>query len=130
MQQIRQWIVTVGLIAVLGVVGSIILVGLSPDPTPPVIATQIPPVGSGSDSGIVPFGEPGAGGDANLIPAPAATIAPPPTPAPRQHTVVSGDTLFNIAQQYGTTIEAIVRANNLSDPNRLEIGQVLILPSE
>ena len=39
-----------------------------------------------------------------------------------------GDTLFEIAQLYGVTVEAIVAANHLPDATSLNIGQVLIIP--
>lgn len=45
-----------------------------------------------------------------------------------QHTVQPGENLFRIAQQYGVTVQAIAAANNLSDPNNLRVGQVLIIP--
>jgi LysM repeat protein len=42
--------------------------------------------------------------------------------------VQRGDTLFIIAQRYGTTVAALVNANNLSNPDRLSVGQQLIIP--
>lgn len=44
------------------------------------------------------------------------------------YTVQPGDTLFTIAQRFGTTISAITAANNLSNPNQLSVGQELIIP--
>lgn len=44
------------------------------------------------------------------------------------YTVQPGDTLFTIAQRFGTTISAIVAANNLANPNQLSVGQELIIP--
>ncbi|MBE2183757.1 MAG: LysM peptidoglycan-binding domain-containing protein [Anaerolineae bacterium] len=44
------------------------------------------------------------------------------------HVVQSGDTLSVIAQRYSVTVAAIVQANNLSNPNALQIGQQLIIP--
>lgn len=44
------------------------------------------------------------------------------------HVVVRGDTLSDIAGVYGTRQSAIVEVNNLSNPNRLSIGQRLIIP--
>jgi spore germination protein len=52
-----------------------------------------------------------------------------PSPAPRQYTVQSGDTLWRIAQRFGVTVEQIVQLNNISDPNRIFPGQVLLIPS-
>jgi len=63
--------------------------------------------------------------------------APPPPPgvassgsssAPGTYTVQRGDTLSGIALRHGTTITAIVRENDLSDPNRIFAGQRLTVP--
>ncbi len=46
----------------------------------------------------------------------------------RVHVVQIGDTLFQIAQRYGTTVDAIVQANNIQDPNRIMVGDTLVIP--
>lgn len=46
-----------------------------------------------------------------------------------QYVVQPGDTLSNIAQRFGTTVEAIVRANNITNPNLIYVGQVLTIPT-
>ncbi|MGI6208629.1 MAG: DUF5107 domain-containing protein [Anaerolineae bacterium] len=57
------------------------------------------------------------------------TLTPAPSPEPGlKYTVAKGDTLSEIAAQFDTTVAAIVAANGLADPNRLEIGQELIIP--
>lgn len=43
-------------------------------------------------------------------------------------TVVSGDTLRNIADRCGTTVSALSLANNLSNVNLIYVGQVLVMP--
>lgn len=50
-------------------------------------------------------------------------------PTNTTHTVKSGDNLTKIAKQYGTTIDAIVKANNIIDPNKIYVGDVLIIPT-
>ncbi len=47
--------------------------------------------------------------------------------AQNTHTVQPGETLYRIAQRYHTTVEALQVLNNISDPTRLQVGQVLRL---
>lgn len=44
------------------------------------------------------------------------------------HIVQPGDSLGFIALTYGTSVEAIVRANGLPDPNIIWVGQSLVIP--
>lgn len=50
-------------------------------------------------------------------------------PTPFRYTVQAGDTLWSIAQRFGTTVDAIVALNNISDPNLIFPGQVLLIPT-
>lgn len=66
-------------------------------------------------------------------PPPAATPVTPepttaPSSAPRTYTVRGGDTLSGIAGEYGTTWQVLAELNELEDPRRLRVGQVLQLP--
>lgn len=60
-----------------------------------------------------------------------------PPPAPRWegaspfwvvYEVRPGDTLIRVAGRYGLTTEALLAANPLTDPDRLDVGQWLVLP--
>lgn len=66
------------------------------------------------------------------LPAPApATPATPPPPGsenagkPGYYTVRPGDTLYRIGLEHGHSWRDLAAWNNLSDPNRIEVGQVL-----
>ena len=39
------------------------------------------------------------------------------------HTVVSGDTLYAIARKYGTTVDKLLKLNNLTENSKLQLGQ-------
>lgn len=52
-----------------------------------------------------------------------------PTAVPAQtHTVQPGENLTAIARQYGITVQAIVDANQISNPDRVDAGTVLTIP--
>lgn len=48
----------------------------------------------------------------------------------RYHVVRSGDSLYTIARRYGTTIDALSRANNLKKGRVLKVGVKLLIPGE
>jgi LysM repeat protein len=57
-----------------------------------------------------------------------AFVRPSPTAA-ALYTVQAGDNLSDLAEQFNTTVEELVAANGLTDPNALQPGQTLIIPS-
>ena len=53
-----------------------------------------------------------------------------PSPVPRRvHTVRQGETLRSIALQYGLTTRTLMEVNPEVDPERLQIGQKLLVPA-
>lgn len=48
---------------------------------------------------------------------------------PLEHVVQAGDTLSYIAQQYNVTLNSLIEANQLINPDLLEVGQIINLPS-
>jgi len=49
-------------------------------------------------------------------------------PKEKTYTVVAGDTLSAIAKKFGTTVEILCQLNGINDPNKINVGLVLILP--
>ena len=57
------------------------------------------------------------------------------TPSPtlrdeQEYRIQAGDTLGAIAVRFGVTVDEIMRANDITDPDRLMVGIVLIIPAE
>ncbi len=64
-----------------------------------------------------------------VIPTGGTSPSPQPQPNPGVYVVQAGDTLAVIAGRYGTTVAAIVSANNLPNANYIYTGQRLVIPS-
>jgi len=67
---------------------------------------------------------------ATSTPAPPAVKAHPPTPtAPRYfpYVVRKGDTLFSLGRRYGVTAQEIARDNDITSPEELAVGTLLII---
>jgi len=87
------------------------LMGLNPDVTPEVINV----------------------GDELTVPGENPDNAPAITPTSGfqsviEYEVMSGDTLAAIAARFDTTVDAIVRENNLESPDQIQEGQILRIP--
>jgi murein DD-endopeptidase MepM/ murein hydrolase activator NlpD len=48
----------------------------------------------------------------------------------QQYVIQSGDTLRQIASRYGVSLNALITANQLENPDLLEIGQMIIIPAQ
>lgn len=44
------------------------------------------------------------------------------------YTIRQGDTLYNIARTFNSTVPQIVAANEIPEPNRLVVGQTIVIP--
>ncbi len=92
---------------------------------PLILSGCIPGRGSPSPSPSAVASRPAA---SVVAAAATATPAPTPTPAGSVYTVKSGDTLSRIAAENGSSVDAIARANNISDPDKIQAGQRLVIP--
>jgi LysM repeat protein len=59
---------------------------------------------------------------------PASAETPPAAGEGTSYTVKAGDSLNSIAQQYGVTVDAIMKANNISNKDFIFPGQKLTIP--
>lgn len=103
-----------------------------------VIVLALVAAACGGDDG---GGGGGAGGQASAPPTEAqsaAADAPASEPATDDgaggsddagtYVVRSGDTLSAIATRFDTTVKAIVEANDIADPDVIDVGQELTIP--
>ncbi|PJF32232.1 MAG: hypothetical protein CUN51_00990 [Candidatus Thermofonsia Clade 1 bacterium] len=69
-------------------------------------------------------------GQVLIIPGAAAAVQPAAPPASSGvHVVAQGETLSMIARRYGVSLSALLAANNIPNPNRLLVGQRLVIPA-
>jgi LysM repeat protein len=90
------------------------------DDAPPVVVVPVEPA-------AVEEAAPAAEAPAPPAPPPP----PPPPPAPRTYTVVSGDTLWAIAERFygdGNKYPQIAEASGISNPDLIHPGQVVTIP--
>jgi LysM repeat protein len=71
---------------------------------------------------------PGGGGSAKSGGSSQASGGGQSSSGGQTYTVRRGDTLASIASRYGTTVQAIVKANGLANPNTIYVGQRLRIP--
>lgn len=56
------------------------------------------------------------------------TDTPEPDPGPLTHTVVAGQTLSNLSELYEVSMEDIMAANGITNPDVISVGQELVIP--
>ncbi|OCL28533.1 hypothetical protein U472_01215 [Orenia metallireducens] len=45
-----------------------------------------------------------------------------------RYRVKPGDTLYEIAQRFGTTVQTLIDLNDIENPDMIEVGQIIIVP--
>ncbi len=68
-------------------------------------------------------------GQVLTIPSPGGQ-PPSPTPTGTSYTVQPGDNLFRIALRYGLNYVYLAQYNNIANPSRIYVGQVLRIPPD
>lgn len=95
--------------------------------TPIAQITTLPPVSANSEVTATPLppADPAGEDEGASEAAPTAT----PDPATQQiYTIQAGDSLSAVADRFSVTVDAIMKANELTDPNVVYIGQRLVIP--
>jgi cell wall-associated NlpC family hydrolase len=89
----------------------------------PMVALNLEPLATPTDL---------AAADEPVAAAPEPEVAPAaPVAKPSVHTVEEGDTLRTLADRFGISPETIMAANGLRNPDKLQIGQdLVILPTD
>ncbi len=67
-------------------------------------------------------------GQALIIPRPGEVPSPPPGGI--VHLVRAGETLFQLADKFGTSVQEILRANQIAHPEFILAGQQLVIPEK
>lgn len=65
-----------------------------------------------------------------LVPMSEPVFAQPVAAGEITHIVQPGQTLFSIARWYGVDVWTLARANNIVNPNRIYVGQRLVIPAK
>jgi murein DD-endopeptidase MepM/ murein hydrolase activator NlpD len=94
------------------------------DPATPPDASAAPP--EGGDAPPAAADAPPASSPPDP-PAPEAAAPPPPATA-KTYVVQTGDTIYSIARRNGVSVDAILWANKMTDPNVVKVGQKLVIP--
>ncbi|MHB0874531.1 MAG: LysM peptidoglycan-binding domain-containing protein [Anaerolineae bacterium] len=83
---------------------------------------------------VVPSATVGAPTPAATVPAaqtaaaPTATSSAPTAAAATDYTIVAGDSLSGIARELGVSLAALAGYNEIENPSRINVGQVLEIP--
>lgn len=94
-----------------------------PTVTPLFYATAVPAPNQGLGTAPVPGGQ-DSQGQATAAPAEGEDTTPQAT-----YVVQAGDTLIGLAARFGTTVDALAEANNMSPDALLSVGKRLNIPS-
>jgi LysM repeat protein len=91
----------------------------SAPPTPSLVPVQtVTPSPAPTPTLVIP----------SITPVPTTIPLPPPSRSPLVHVVQQGETLIEIAAQYGVSVAEIAALNSLRNPSLIHTGQTLLIP--
>lgn len=128
----RQLALIIGANAIISLVISLVVVRCAAPPSVAVPAESATP----EATSVAQAGAATASAAVDQSPAatPPDTAGVPPTPTtarpaqPVTHIVSPGDTLSSIAARYGVSVEDLMKANGIVNPDYLMLGQALLVP--
>ncbi len=109
-------------------------VGSTPAPGETVVSVFTPlPPGPGTPTAELVYETPAVSTPVATA-APGATAVPVPTAVPSSgdvivHVVQPGENLYSIASSYGVTVQSIINANGITNPDQIYQGQKLSIPT-
>jgi LysM repeat protein len=127
LRRILIGLVTIIAVAAVGFVAGLMLPVILPGPgittegpSPSVAPSEVPTIAPTLAPTIAPTPPP------TSVP----TASPTPEPTPLTYVVKAGDNLTAIANKYGVTVAAIMKANKIKDANLIQKGQKLVIPAK
>src|SRR5918994_1599959 len=127
------WIIAAAIVLILAVAGGLFTAWFVADmravPGPVGAASPTPAVrGTAAPSAGGPSATPDETRGPRRTPTPAATAET--TPEPFVHVVGQGESLSYIASLYGVSVEDILAINDIRNPNRIQVGQEILIPGD
>ena len=104
----------------------VLVAPVRPSPEPPAEPSPEPP----AEPSPEPPAESSPGPPAESSPGPPAESSGESSIRFKEYRIQPGDSLSRIAQKHKISAETLARANEITDPNRIRVGQVLRIPLE
>ena len=117
----RRWVLFIGLNIIVSVATTLVVLSLRQELEPVKIVTPTP--------GALVLGRAPSATPTVLAAEPVVEAVQPTPVAPSQYAVQQGDTLGGIALQHGIPLQNLLLANNITEDEFIQPGQVLIIPS-
>ncbi|HEY5519174.1 MAG TPA: LysM domain-containing protein [Candidatus Limnocylindrales bacterium] len=126
------WVMAVIVVLILAVAGGLftawVVANMRAVPAPVAFASPTPAQHASSCLGCASPSAPAA----SSTPGPRFTPTPTPTveltPPPFTYVVGPGDKLVNIAAMFQVDVQDIINLNNISNPNKIFVGEQLLIP--